>query len=117
MDKLEHYRQTVIELLEKDAAVQPANPDLTLELLCDTQRDHYAVIVFGRQQGRFLYSGVIHIDIIDEKIWIQNNNSELEISKELTEMGVDPQDIIIGFHPPEIREAIAQAQAQCPSMD
>ncbi|MEM6502613.1 MAG: XisI protein [Cyanobacteria bacterium P01_C01_bin.89] len=110
MDKLRSYRQKIIALLEEDAAVQPANPDLTLELICDTQRDHYVIIVFGRQHGRFLYSGVIHIDIIDGKIWIQNNNSELEISKELTAMGVDPKDIVIGFHPPEMREAIAQAQ-------
>ena len=112
MDKLTTYRQHVVALLSEHAAPPSANPELTRQAIFDTERDRYAIVVFGRQHGRYLYAGVLHVDIIDGKIWIQYNASDLEISKELTALGVDSQDIVIGFHPPEVRAYAGYANSR-----
>jgi hypothetical protein len=44
------------------------------------------------------------LDIINGKIWIQQNMTEIDLGEELVEMGVPKSDIVIGFLAPEIRE-------------
>ena len=43
------------------------------------------------------------IDIINEKIWIQQNNTEAKIVDELLERGVLREDIVLGFQHPQTR--------------
>lgn len=47
----------------------------------------------------------MHLDIINNKIWIQLNNTELDVDQALVEMGVPKEDIVIGFLPAYIRHA------------
>lgn len=42
---------------------------------------------------------MIHLDIKDEKIWIQRNMTDIQIAEELTEMGVPKEDIVLGLQP------------------
>jgi len=46
----------------------------------------------------------MHLDIRNEKIWIQQNTTEVDIAAELIEMNVPKQDIVIGFHTPKMRQ-------------
>jgi len=41
----------------------------------------------------------MHLDIKNEKVWIQINNTELDIGQALVEMGIAKEDIVIGFQP------------------
>jgi XisI protein len=52
-------------------------------------------------QKYFLF---IHLDIKDNKIWIQHNGTENEVTEDLVNMGVPKQDIVIGFHSPFKRQ-------------
>ena len=42
-----------------------------------------------------IYGPVLHLDIIDNKIWIQQDGTEVGIANELVELGVPKQDIIL----------------------
>jgi len=46
-----------------------------------------------------VYNCFVHLDIKEGKIWIQRNMTETDIAKELVEMGVSKEDIILGLHP------------------
>ncbi|WP_336389815.1 element excision factor XisI family protein [Scytonema hofmannii] len=46
---------------------------------------------------------LIHIDIIDHQVWIQRDGTEDGIANDLIAAGVPTKDIVIGFHPPELR--------------
>jgi XisI protein len=51
----------------------------------------------------------MHIDIRNDKIWIMHNTTEHEcmnheLDLELMEMGVPKSDIVLGLHPPELRQ-------------
>lgn len=47
---------------------------------------------------------MIHLDLKNEKIWIQHNTTEVDIALELIEMGVLKSDIVIGFDTPKMRQ-------------
>jgi hypothetical protein len=57
----------------------------------------------GWYKQEYVYQVVMHLDIIDEKIWIHQNNSDARLSQELFENGIPKEDIILGFMLPSRR--------------
>lgn len=104
MAKLDEYRLKVQQLLEKYAQYKPSYGDVEIELIFDTQRDHYQILSIGWNQQKRVYGPIMHLDIKNEKIWIQQNTTEADIAAELLEMGVLKQDIVIGFHTSKMRQ-------------
>jgi hypothetical protein len=51
-----------------------------------------------------IYQTIIHIDIKDGKIWLQQNLTEQNPAEELVAMGVPREDIILGLQPPYKRQ-------------
>ncbi len=104
MDKLERYREYVQEFLVTQGSYKPSYGDVEVEQVFDTVRDHYQIVHVGWETDQRVYSCSIHIDIKNEKIWIQWNNTEIDIASELVAMGVPKQNIVIGFHSPFKRQ-------------
>ena len=98
MEKLAKYRQIVRELLSAHATTN--EPNIECQLIFDTEHDHYQLLDLGWQELNRIYTCYIHLDIKDEKIWIQHNMTEADLGQELVEKGVPPTDIILGLHPP-----------------
>ncbi|MEN8221131.1 MAG: element excision factor XisI family protein [Pseudomonadota bacterium] len=46
------------------------------------------------------HGAVIHVDIIEDKIWIQYDGTEEGIA---VDKGVPKETIVLGFRPPELR--------------
>ena len=59
-----------------------------------------------RNDYRF-YGCAIHLDLINGKVWIQQNSTEVVVDQDLEKLGVSPKDIILGFRSPEVRERLA----------
>jgi hypothetical protein len=100
MAKLEQYRQYVRQILEEYSHYRPAYGDVTMELIIDTERDHYQLMSIGWHQQRRIYGLLIHIDIKNEHIWIQHDGTEGGIANELVALGVPKEDIVLAFHAP-----------------
>jgi hypothetical protein len=47
-----------------------------------------------------VYYTVLHFDIKDSKIWLQQNTTDIDVGQELLEMGIPKEDIVLGLHPP-----------------
>ena len=47
---------------------------------------------------------IIHVDIKDNKIWIQRDGTEIGIANELIAAGVPKEDIVLGFYAAYKRE-------------
>jgi hypothetical protein len=54
----------------------------------------------GWHQFNRVYRCIIHIDIKDGKVWLQQNLTDQDPAKELVKMGVEKEDIVLGLHPP-----------------
>jgi hypothetical protein len=104
MDKLELYRSIVTEILTKYSQYKPSYGQVEIEKIFDRDRDRYQLLAIGWNQQQRIYGTTIHLDIQDEKIWIQQNTTEFDLASDLVEMGVPKQDIVIGFHTPKMRQ-------------
>jgi XisI protein len=100
MDKLEQYREYVQQLMTRYASGDKAQDGVEVELVMDTVRDHYQWMNVGWVELKRIYDCYIHIDIIDEKIWLQKNETEEDPAADWVEMGVSREDIVLGLHAP-----------------
>lgn len=103
MDRIARYRQIVEQILREYASVPHAYGEIEDETVFDRLADRYLVLSTGFQQKRRVYGVVIHIDIKEGKIWLQCNNTDRDIAQELIAAGVAKADIVLGFHPPQLR--------------
>ena len=81
-----------------------SNGEIDSQLIFDIERDHYQITNIGWDGNRRVHSCVLHLDIIDGKVWIQHNSTEMAIGSELSKMGILNSDIILGFQAPYLRQ-------------
>jgi hypothetical protein len=104
MDKLNHYRKCLQEYLTQYAQYGSQTVGMETQLIFDQVNDHYLLFRTGWDETRRVHACIFHFDIKDNKVWLQENNTDIEVDKELEEMGISKQEIVIGFHHPSMRE-------------
>jgi len=104
MDRLAKYRQIVRTFLMEYSKTKPINGDLEIQVLFDTEHDHYQIVDLGWDGHNRIYSCPIHLDIREGKVWIQRNQTDELIAEELVLMGVAREDIVLGLQPPYARQ-------------
>lgn len=103
-DKLTRYRAIARQVVMEYASYKLSYGEVQTEPVVDPERDHYEVVHVGwDNRGRRVHSAVIHLDIIDGKIWIQHDSTDWPVAEALLEAGVPKEDIVLGFHPAEVR--------------
>lgn len=103
MASLDEYRQIVETIFTEYARLPYAYEDIRTEAVFDRGHDRYLLVNVGWDNGRRVYSGLVHIDIIDGKLWIQRDGTEHGIAKDLVQAGVPKDHIVLGFHPAHVR--------------
>jgi XisI protein len=103
MAALEKYRNIIKQFLTNYAANKPSHGDIEVQTVFDNEQDHYQVVAIGWDNKQRIYGCSIHIDIKDNKIWLQTNNTEIDIGQDLLNSGVPKEDIVIGFQPRYLR--------------
>ena len=111
MDRLEQYREIILNTLQALASVPHRYGQVTDRVICDRQADNYLWISEGWNKARRVHHCIAHLEIRDGKIWIQKDQTEDGIATYLESAGVLKQDIVLGFHPPEIRPLTEYAAA------
>lgn len=100
MDKLDRYRKYIQELLSQYDSQEKEKAHRESQLIFDEKRDHYLWMKVGWNESKRIYYCVIHFDIKDGKIWLQQNATDLNPAEDLIELGVVREDIILGLQPP-----------------
>ena len=102
MDKIDTYRQHIKTLIGKQAKLV-WDKRIQAETIFDIESDRYQLVYVGWRDGKRFYGVVLHVDIIEGKIWVQQDGTEVGIANQLVELGVSPQEIVLGFDPPNLR--------------
>lgn len=105
MDQLNQYRQIVCDFLQEFAQDDPE-----AQLVFDYEREHYLVVHVNWRNDYRIYGCAMHLDLIEGKIWIQHNSTEVGVDQELIQRGVAPKDVVLGFRSPSVRERLAVLQ-------
>jgi hypothetical protein len=103
MDKIERYRQIIRHILVPLTERRYTNADVINEAVFDQERDRYLIMSTGWEgNDRRIHYCLVHLDIINGKVWIQRDNTEDGIGYEL-EAGIPKSDIVPAFHPVNVR--------------
>ncbi|MEA5497565.1 XisI protein [Limnoraphis robusta Tam1] len=104
MDSLKSSYRDVIENVLKNYAEFLAGDEIELELVFDRERDRYLLVETGWQNDYRIYGTVLHIDVIDDQLWIQHDGTEDGVALELVAAGIPKEKIVLGFKPPSERK-------------
>jgi hypothetical protein len=100
MDKVAKYREYIQVLLTRYASDDISDNEVEVQLVFDTQRDHYQWMNVGWQGMNRIYRCIIHFDIKEGKIWLQQNLTDENPALDLVTMGVPREEIVLGLQLP-----------------
>ena len=104
MDKIARYQKAILQILTEYSKVKYSNLQAENQLIADKENHRYQVVTIGWEGKKFIHDCPMHMDIINDKIWIQRNMTEVDLGLKLMELGVPKSDIVLGFLSPKIRE-------------
>ena len=64
----------------------------------------FQLLMLGWEDKHYVFQCLFHLDIINGKIWIHWNDTDLLIEDELVKKGVPPKEIVLGLRSPASRE-------------
>lgn len=103
MDKPEGYRRIVRQLLSRHAELKPGIGQITTVPVFDEASDNYMVVDLGWDRTGRVHAVVLHLHLMNEKVWVEVDGTENGIAQELVDAGIPKEDIVLGFYRPERR--------------
>ncbi len=106
MDRLaksKRYREVARAIAEEYASYKPSHGQIESEAVVDDERGHYEVMHVGWHGDHRVHGSVVHLDVIDGKVWIQYDGTSRPVADELEAAGVPREDIVLAFHPADVR--------------
>jgi hypothetical protein len=107
MDKLNRYREIIERILtgivEVTERSSDADPNLRDKTVFDRRSDNYLILREGWAGPRHINLNVVHVEIIDGKVWVQVDNTDQAIARALHHAGIPKSDIVLGFQPEHVR--------------
>ncbi len=104
MDSLDEYRQIITKVLTEYAQIPYACGELQRQLIIDPTQTNFLLLTVGWQNKTRVHGCLVHIEIINDKIWIQRDGTEDGITSELLKAGIPKEKIVLAFHPPNVRQ-------------
>nr|VFK32903.1 MAG: XisI protein [Candidatus Kentron sp. MB]VFK75793.1 MAG: XisI protein [Candidatus Kentron sp. MB] len=111
MDTIEHDSRLIQDIINEYARNSYAHGDIQTQTVFDTLGNHYLLMLVGREGPRRVHGCLIHIDIINGKIWVQRDGTEEGIVTELLNAGIPKDRIVLGFRSPDMRRYTEYAVA------
>ncbi len=112
MAAVKKYEDILLKTIQ-DYAKRWTHTDDPIEniVIADTERGHFQFLRRGWKGDDYTFSAVFHFDLIDGKVWIQENRTDILIAEELVERGIPKTDIVLGLQPPSVRPLTEYAVA------
>jgi XisI protein len=98
MDTQLKYQEAILAFLEDYANVKPSDwKNVQNQVIVDKDNNHYQLVRVGWHDGQHIHYAVFHFDLIGNKVWVQENRTDLPIVDELEALGVPRKDILLAF--------------------
>lgn len=106
MGKLEKYKNAIMDFLEEQASYKiRKKPKVKSRVIADKERNQFLLIWTGWHEASYIHRLWYHFEIIDGKVWVLHNSTDVEVDLELIDRGVAKADIIGAFIPDYLRDA------------
>jgi hypothetical protein len=110
-NRLNRHREIIEQTLTEIANYIPQDSQSPHKTVFDHRTDSYALIEVGWANNQRVHQFIIHLEIINGKVWVQADNTDLNVTRELERAGVPKSDIVRGFQPPAVRQYTEYATA------
>jgi hypothetical protein len=90
----------LIKQILTEHCVNHHQKETEIQLIFDEKNHHYQVLNIGWKEETRVYGVIIHIDLKNDKIWIQRDGTEVGIANQLLRAGVPKNEIVLGFLAP-----------------
>jgi hypothetical protein len=100
--KVDRYREQVKQFLRGQSDAQRMDDVVTVPIF-DESQDQYLLLCYGWRGQERVYWVVLHLEILGGKVWVQRNQTEVDVEAELMALGVDAEDLVRGLVPPDYR--------------
>lgn len=112
MDKLGKYQKIITAVLSDSAQALGSEPQAVIrQFIKNENNDNFVVLSLGWEDDKYYHSVVHHVQIIDNKVWIQQNNTDVDTAESFVKKGVCKNDIVLGFLRPYSRKVTDYAVA------
>lgn len=107
MDAPAAWRDLIEHLLAEHARDPVSHGEISLYSVSDRGGDHYLLMAVGWDGFQRVHAPLLHLDILDGRIWIQHDGTEAGITPELLAGGVPGKCIVLAFKHPSRRNEVA----------
>jgi len=110
--RIKKYEQIIVETLREYAELYNQQKDgIEAKVIVDREENHYQLLNYGWKKDDYQFYVIFHFDIINGKVWVQENRTDVLIAQELVEKGIPKKDIVLGLQIPELRGEMGYAVA------
>ena len=102
METLSHYREVITSLLS-DLATQTVAERVESLPLFDAAHDNYLLLAVGWDGLHRIHHISAHLRLRADKIWVEADNTDVEIVQRLLDAGIPKEAIVLAFYSPEKR--------------
>ncbi|MDJ0556094.1 MAG: XisI protein [Microcoleaceae cyanobacterium MO_207.B10] len=88
MDTINNYHQIISKILREYADLPYAHGNLERKLIVGEDQKNYLLLTVGYLKGKRVPGCVVHLEIINDKIWIHEDGLEDGIASYLVKSGV-----------------------------
>jgi hypothetical protein len=101
-----NFYKTVLEKVFREEAekYQVDLPKASRRLYIGDDKTHFVLIEIGWAEKRYLHRILFTVEIINDKIWIHEDNTDIDLVGKLLDSGIPKSDIVLGFVPVYARD-------------
>lgn len=109
MEEIKKFREIIEKVLREHAEfyraanAQHADENM-VETVFDREGNHYVLFNIAWEGYDRTHYAVVHLDIINDKIWIQKDETEEGVATDLEKHGVPKDKIVLAFKSPALRK-------------
>lgn len=101
---IDYYRTLIKKLITDYAEIMSPHNGVKAVVILDDDRGHYQLLDIGWDGDKRIYNVVLHIELAGDKVWLQRNTTDQQIAEELVQAGIPRDAIVLGIHPPRVRQ-------------
>ena len=100
MDRITRFQEAISAVMDEyivDHVHAEPQQELKYEKVMDFNNHHYQLIRLGWRGRQRIFNLIFHVDIIDDKIWIQEDSLEYSVAERLGDQGIGKKDIVLAY--------------------
>ena len=103
MDRLTLFRQTLRQIINEYHDYLPQQEGIDVVTICDDENGQYALLEVGWHYPQRIYNTLVHVQIKDKRIWVEQDWTKRGIVQDLLDRGIRPDEIEQGNIAPMLR--------------